>query len=157
MDLARPLEELQVLTPALVVAAQVAVADGDATVASGLLREFREKTLGVAALYRESQLAEAARAAAAIDERETLERLVADSEEWTLRDRLHVQTARATLAEMEGRIAEASTMYADLAERWRAYGAPFEEAHALAGVARCGGRVDPRASELFTSLGVVSP
>src|SRR5205823_1145325 len=59
--LARPIDELQALSPALVVAALAACVRGDAGAAGGFLEEFTEVTRDAAMEWRMSQLAEIVR------------------------------------------------------------------------------------------------
>jgi hypothetical protein len=69
--------------------------------------------------------------------------------------------ARAVLAEAAGDLAEASTLYAEAAERWEAFGNVPERAFALLGKGRCSVALArpsaemplARARELFASMG----
>jgi class 3 adenylate cyclase/tetratricopeptide (TPR) repeat protein len=70
--------------------------------------------------------------------------------------------ASALEAEHEGRLDQAARHFAEAASRWRAFGAPYEEAHALLGQGRCLvalGRGDEaaeplrRAARVFKRLG----
>jgi hypothetical protein len=84
------------------------------------------------------------------------ERLAAGAEPSVLRDRLLVDAARAMLAEARGG-PRAADMYAEVANRLRAFGDPYEEAMALLGHARLTGSEGSlvRARTLLEGLGVV--
>jgi class 3 adenylate cyclase/tetratricopeptide (TPR) repeat protein len=152
-------EDLQVLTPALVAAALVAASDGDAASARGFVEEFAEATRDAAAEYRESQLAPVCRVAVASDAVDVARRLFEESRGASLRDALHVRSARAILAEADG-AAEAADLYAGVAEAWNSFGNVLEEAVALLGVERllpqgdAAKLVGERARELLAGLGV---
>jgi len=73
-------------------------------------------------------------------------------------------SARAVLAEASGERMDASRLFAEAVDRWRAFGNPYELAHALAGQARCAigssgfALADSAAAEataMFSQLGVV--
>jgi tetratricopeptide (TPR) repeat protein len=143
----RPVEELQVLAPAR----------GDLTSAAAFLEEFAELTRGVAAQYRESNLAEVVRVCTRAGRNELAGRLVDESRGVVLRDRLNVVSARASVMEAGGDNAGAAEMFAEAAEGWRAFEDPFEEAQALLGVARTAADREEdraRAAELLAKLGV---
>jgi class 3 adenylate cyclase/tetratricopeptide (TPR) repeat protein len=133
---ARPVEEMQALAPALVAAAEMALVDGDRSAAAGYVKEFAEATHGVAALYRESQLAAVARVCAKVDELALLRRLVEESQGLIRRDELNLLSARGILAEAEGDGPSAAMLYAEVAEDWAAFGNPLEEAEARLGLSR---------------------
>jgi class 3 adenylate cyclase/tetratricopeptide (TPR) repeat protein len=157
LALARPVEELQALVPALLVAAELSIVDGDVATAADHLRELERVTRGVAAQYRESQLTAIVRACVEVGELELADRMANESDGVVLRDRINVLAARAVVFEAKGAAATAADAYADVAVRWQAFGDPFEEAQARMGRARC----DPmaltdrlRAEEILRSLGV---
>ncbi|MFL5767500.1 MAG: ATP-binding protein, partial [Actinomycetota bacterium] len=152
----RPVEELQVLAPGLVAAAEMSVARGDVSHAAAFLEEFAERTGGVAAQYRESSLAEVVRLCMRTGKKELARRLVDGSRGVVLRDRLNVLSATASLMEAEDDVDRAAERFAQAAEGWHAFEDPFEEAQALLGLARTaeektGERA--RAAELLAKLG----
>ena len=76
---------------------------------------------------------------------------------------VHAASSRAQLAEADHNHAIAGTLYQEAVDRWRAFGNPYESAHALAGRARClaalGNPADAaiaadEAASLFENLGV---
>jgi hypothetical protein len=156
LELARPVAELHALCPALAVAAELAIADGRRPDAAAYLEEFASVTRGVAAEYRESRLASAARCCVAAGVPSTAQRLVEESKGVVRRDRLNVLSARATLAEARGDVEDAAELYAEAAEGWRQFGNPLEEAEALLGRARCADEpaARRRAHDLLGRLGV---
>lgn len=159
--LARNVEELQALVPALVMGASVAAIGGDAGAARSLLEEFDSATLGVAEEYRGSKLAEVARTSVAIGASDLLARIVSTGDARSRRDSLQLEAAKAVLAEATGD-GDAAERYRSAAEGWRSFGVPYEEALARRGRARVmspsGTTEEPddqaRARELLTTLGV---
>jgi class 3 adenylate cyclase/tetratricopeptide (TPR) repeat protein len=131
-------EELSALAPALVAAAAVARADGEAERAVTWLEAFESVTMGVAPEYRAIELVRAVRVCIASGRSDVAERLVASVSPRLLRDKLRLDAAEAMLAEARGE-PEAAAAYADVADRLRAYGDPYEEAMALLGEARLTG------------------
>jgi tetratricopeptide (TPR) repeat protein len=137
VGLARRVDELHALAPALALAAETAVARGDDGEASRYLHEFADETSGVAVEYRESQLPAIARACAATGETRLLERMLEASAGVARRGRLAIAAARAVAVEAAGNRAEAATMYARSAADWHDFGNVVEELEALLGERRC--------------------
>jgi len=161
LELAKPLGELQVLAPALMVAAQLTLADQEFERAVGYLKDFAETTRNVAETYRESLLAHVARLAVAVGEVGLAVDLVEESGGRTPREDLNLRSAAATVAEAREEFEVAERGHADVAEGWRSYGNPFELAMSLLGRARCAdrlGRADAttghEASEILRALGI---
>ena len=160
---ARPMEEVQVLSAALTGCAEFAIAAGDLDGALGFLIEFEQATRDVAAEYRESRLAEVARACVACADVDLAIRMVDRSSGNTKRDRLNLDAAAAIVEEAGGDIAAAAERYAACAEAWAEYGHQFERAHSFAGAARClvksgydASYAAGQATELFDGLGVTA-
>ena len=151
---AREVEELQVLAPALALAAQAALAAGDAAKAAVLAGEFETVTRGKAAMYRSESAVAMVRVALAAGAPEIADDLVARSEPVTMRDDLFVDAAAALVREAGG--AAEPEVWADLERRWHDYGNVFEEAHAALALGRAAG--DPAAAArgraLLDGLGV---
>jgi hypothetical protein len=148
VGLARRVEELHALAPALVAAAATTSLDGQRERTRGFLREFEEVTRAVAAEYRGSLLARAVRLSIASDSADLAETLIEGCAVTVLRDRLQLLAAQAALRESRGE-AEAASTYLDVAGRWDEFGEPYEEAVARLGLARCleASRPDEAASE----------
>jgi hypothetical protein len=142
LALARPVEELHVLAPALAVAAHLHLAAGRTDEAREHLEEFATVTRGVASEYRESLLAPVVRDCVRARALDLARGLVAESVGAVRRDTLHLASARAAIAEADGETAGAGEAYAAAAADWRASGYPFEAFEALRGLARC----DPSAT-----------
>jgi class 3 adenylate cyclase/tetratricopeptide (TPR) repeat protein len=159
--LARNVEELQALVPALVMGATVAASRGDPVTARSLIDEFDSATRGVAQEYRGSKLAEVARTSVAVGAQDLLQRIASMTEARSTRDALQLETAEAVLAEARG-AADAEERYRRAAEGWRSFGVPYEEALARLGRTRValasGNAPDPddekRAQALLASLGI---
>jgi hypothetical protein len=124
---AREVEELQVLAPALALAALVTLA-GAMPPGPRRSREFETVTRGKASMYRSESAVAVARLALAAGVPEVADDLVARSEPVTMRDKLFVDTAAAVVRESEGAVEP--EVWADLERRWHAYGNVYEEAHA---------------------------
>lgn len=122
------------------------------------LEAFESLTDGVAPEYRAVELVRAVRLCLEAGRPDIAERLVASGDPQVLRDRLRLETARALLAEAHSEPGAAEA-FARVAERLRAYGAPFDEAMMLLGHARIIGDEDSRkrARELLDRLGVGLP
>ena len=109
MELVRPIGELHVFAPALLVSALVSAAAGDREAAAGYLEEFAEVTAEAATEYRQSQLADVARLAVGVDRVELAAGMVDRGEGVGLRGTLNLLSARATVAEARGQVAVAAT------------------------------------------------
>jgi class 3 adenylate cyclase/tetratricopeptide (TPR) repeat protein len=166
LSVARSLEELNELVATLILAASLAVEDGDARRAAELLREFQLTTEGVASYYRESHLAQVVRVCLACGERDLADDLVANAKGLLLRDRRSIVAARPLVAESGGEFDAAERQYDEAAESWRAYDWPYEEAMALLGRARCleslgrkkeAGAARARGAQILVALGCPSP
>jgi class 3 adenylate cyclase len=155
------INEAQAISPALIAEAAIRLASGDAETAAARLRE-----LDPGMIENTAPLTEAARMLAAVGELGHLERLVDGI--WTGPTRLVATraTAMAVLAQARGSHGHAHDLHAEAAEQWRAYGSPYEEAHALAGMAQAlratgnaaaAEQLDGRAAAAFSRLGVVAP
>jgi hypothetical protein len=154
VERARRVEDLQVLAPALVLAARGAVTSGDTGRALALLKEFDEATTDRASMYRSAHAPEVVRLLIGAGEVELARSVVERSGVVTMRDGVFVDTAAALLHAVEGE-RDPDTWRA-LEERWRAYGDPLEEALAAREVGRTDGDTDAtkRADALLESLGV---
>ncbi len=137
LPLARTIEDLQILAPALISAALVEVASGAHDEALARLREFDELTEGGPAEYREIQSAEVARVAIAAGDQTVAARIVGERAVHSPRVQLAVASGRALLAEAAGDVGPAEVAFAEAAAGWEAFGVPLEVGHALAGRARC--------------------
>jgi hypothetical protein len=146
-----------------VAAAIVADAQGDGTHALEHVREFEDTTRDGPTEYRELQSPEVIRLCLARGDIELAAQVLGDRPVHVARTRHAVLTGKALFAEANADLDVAVRLFADAAEAWASYGAPFERAHALDGWARCleklgriDGRADARgdAAKLFADLGV---
>jgi class 3 adenylate cyclase/tetratricopeptide (TPR) repeat protein len=133
---ARDASDPQVLSPALVVAAQVAVAQGERGRAVELLDEM-ERATREHPFWTLLYLADAARAASAAGDLGPVERLIAAMPAGPRRHDLGMLTARAVTAEHAGRHEEAAGLYAEASAAWADYGHVVERALADLGAGRC--------------------
>jgi class 3 adenylate cyclase/tetratricopeptide (TPR) repeat protein len=134
LERARHVEDLQVLAPALVLAARGAATSGDTGRALALLKEFDEATADRASMYRSALSPSVARLMIQTGEIELARGLVERSTAVTMRDGVFVDTAAAAVHEAEGE-RDAET-WRQLEARWHTYGSPFEEALAALSVGR---------------------
>jgi class 3 adenylate cyclase/tetratricopeptide (TPR) repeat protein len=164
IELARPIGELQAMSPALIAAALISWALRDREAVGRYLEEFAEITRDAAREWRLSQLAEVVRLAIDSGRLDLAAELVAeDDTHATLRGSVNLVSARAEVAEARGEAEEAASGYDEAVRRWNAYGNPWEEAFALLGRARCARDAASvtadvtRAHALFASLGAPLP
>jgi class 3 adenylate cyclase/tetratricopeptide (TPR) repeat protein len=156
---ARKIEDPQILAPAQVVAALIEHMKGNASGAISLIEEFDTVT-PLTSMHRPSSIHEAVRLCAAVGALDLAERLVEGMQSALVRHRHGFATARATLAEAQGRVEQAVELYGQAAQGWAEYGFVLERALALLGAGRCGlalGQVDAKgalaaARELFAQL-----
>ena len=142
---ARAIGELHALGPALEVAAMIALANGDRGGASSYLHEWDDVTRDVSAIYREDGLDDAARTAVALGDVQTASSMTPTAGS-TTRGRCAIATAEAVVAEARGDDERAFEGYGAAAGAWARFGAPYEQALALAGRARCARSLGRRAS-----------
>ena len=141
-------------------AAQHVLAAGRPKLAETLLRELTE-VQGAHRTLSYGLLPELVRCALASSGPELAARLTGDFEPSTPMREHALVAARAVLAEAAGDLAEASTLYAETAERWLEFGNVPERAYALLGHGRCLVALRPpaaevplaQARELFASMG----
>ncbi|MET0479226.1 MAG: hypothetical protein ABW222_14880, partial [Actinomycetota bacterium] len=136
---ARAIDDLQLLVPALAVAAAVEQAAGDHTAARGLLQEVQRLVgdRGGGRWYLGQYVAELVRVCLALGDRGTAEALAAQAHDGVARNRHGLLTARAALAEADGALDQAAQRYDEAAARWADYGHQLERARALLGAGRC--------------------
>jgi len=134
---ARGAGDLQVLVPALVLAAMVTAATGNHRDAATLVREVESVTQIGAAPYRARYLPELVAIALASDAADVAEALLATDYKDTGRIGHAVVAARAVRAEASGEAAEALALYEDSAARWADHGFALGRAESLFGAGRC--------------------
>jgi class 3 adenylate cyclase/tetratricopeptide (TPR) repeat protein len=138
---AREIADLQVLVPALAVAALAGQASGNQPAALELAAEYET---AVRARPGEAGwhwgwwfLADLVRVCVAAGELDRAAALAGDAQPTVLRHRLSVLAARAVLAEARGEHHQAAARYAKAADGWQAYGHLLEHGQALLGLGRC--------------------
>ncbi len=161
VPIAREIADPQVVVPAFVAAALVAVSEGRAHEAGRLLEDLDQITEVAIDWYREEFSADLLRICAAIGNIPLGQRLLERAEAFALRHRLSLLSARAALKEALGEVDEALRFHEEAVERWTEYGHVLETGIALLGAGRCliglgrPGAPDRlhRARELFEGLG----
>ena len=139
---AREIDDLQLLVPALTVAAAVEQAAGQHTAARTLVQEV----LGVVGdrgggrWYLGQQIAELVRVCLAVGQRAEAEALAGLANDSVARNQHGLLSARAALAEADGVPEEAALRYDDAAACWTRYSHQLEQAQALLGA---GGSCSP--------------
>ena len=163
LPVARQIEDLQVLAPALMVAVVAHSAAGDDAAMLAHATEFDSTTAEGPSEYRETYLPEVVRALLAAGEIDAAADIVGDRPVHVRRTMLSVATSRALLAEADGDLDAAERGFRDLVPGWQAWGGRFELAHAHAGVARtlrAAGRLEDvaepeaEAAAAFSQLGI---
>jgi hypothetical protein len=161
LPVAREIGDAQVFVPALVSAALILVAHGDAEAAAALVEELEESASEVE-WYRAHHLTDLVRVCLAAGRRELAWSLVNGTAETAVRRRLSVQTSRALLAAAEGPSSpDMAAMFSEAAAGWEAYGNVVEQGLALLEAGRClqtsdaaqAGLLLGRARALFEGLG----
>ena len=149
--------ELHALAPALVTAAQIAIAHGDVGAAGSSIERFERTTAGLAPEYRAADVVRAVRTATTAGRLDVAERLVAQTETRVPRDQIRLRAAAAIVAEARGDVGAADA-YAEAADALLGYGDPYEEALARHAHARRTGddASRKRAEELFGRLRVTA-
>ncbi|MFL5791373.1 MAG: ATP-binding protein [Actinomycetota bacterium] len=148
---ARNAGELQVLAPALALAAE---ASADPANAISALEEWDAATVGHAAMYRSDVAPGVIRTALNAGAADLAAELVARCERVTMRDHIFVDTAAALVHDATGDADAAA--WADLEQRWRTYGNRYEQALAARTFGGLTGDDEAiaRAADLLNDLGV---
>ncbi len=160
---ARAAADLQLLVPALAVAAEVALRSGDADAARGFVHELLDATRDRSDRHRALFLPDLTRVCAAVDALD-LARELADGLTVELgRTGCSRVAAAAFLAEADGRHPEALALHEEAAARWDSFGSPTGKADALLGQGRCllalgrdGTAPLTEARELLASMGAAA-
>ena len=143
------IREAQVLVPAWVATALVAIHQDRARDAIEIVEELDRETEVSLAWYRENFLADLVRVCVASDALPLARRLVERSRPTARRHHLSMLSASAAIAEASGDVAEAAGRYEQAVEGWRNYGHQVETALALLGAGRCLDRLaDARSADL---------
>ena len=133
---ARRTGEQQMLALASTVAARIALARGDRALARAYIVEFEEATRGLVATYRATNATSAVRVCFDLGDAD-LARRIGRLDVTTPLEQLYADAANAMVSEMDGDTERAASRYANVQERWRAYGCTFEAAAAALGRGRC--------------------
>jgi class 3 adenylate cyclase/tetratricopeptide (TPR) repeat protein len=134
---ARDVGDLQVLVPALVAAAKLAVARDDLSHAAKLAREFEEATQTGAPNYRARYLPEFVSIALAAGDPELAATFLQTEYTASGRTAHSVTAARALIAEGTGDLDGALALHEEAASRWAEHGFVLGRAESLLGVGRC--------------------
>jgi hypothetical protein len=162
VTLAEGTRELQSQAPALGYAIEHAAATDDPDTAISTIARLEELTVDTIPVYRAGESTVVARCAMWAGRIDVARRFVEPLHDLpTMRERLYTDAALAVLEEADGDPEAALVAYTEVAERWRAYEHPWEEAHAELGAARVATRLgrpadahQVRANEIFSSLGI---
>ena len=119
------------------VAAATACAHADPSAARRLLEELPDTLDSSFAYYRVCDLPQMLRTAHSTGPLELAERLTVWIEPRLPGQRCARTYGDALLAEAHGEYETAAAGFADAASRWRDFGVPYEEGHALLGQGRC--------------------
>ena len=159
------IRDAQVLVPAEVAAALVAVREGRGQDAIRIVEELERESEVSLAWYRENFLADLVRVCAATGGVPLARRLIDGARVTAQRHDLSLLSARATLEETLGNLEAAADLYEQAVEGWTRYGHQLETGIALLGASRCRsglgapepGDHDRRAEEIFAALGAAPP
>ncbi len=136
---ARAIDDLQLLVPALTVAAAVEQAAGEHPAARRLVEEVQRVVgdRGGGRWYLGQHIADLVRVCVALGQRGTGKSLAAQAHDGVARNRHALLAAQAALAEADGALDQAASRYDEAAARWADYGHRLERARALLGAGRC--------------------
>ena len=134
LPVARQIGDLQVLAPALLVAALVAE---QPALARERLQDLHDTTHDGPSEYREVLLPEAVRRCLWAGDPELAAAMFEEMAMHEPRAEKAVATCLAALAEHRGDAEQAAKGYEELGRGWADHSMPFEQGHALAGLARC--------------------
>jgi len=159
------IRDAQILVPAEVAAALVAVREGRGQDAIRIVEELERETEVSLDWYRENFLADLVRVCAATGAEPLARRLIDGAKVTARRHELSLLSARAAMDEALGRLDTATTLYEQAVEGWTGYGHQLETGIALLGASRCRAGLgdagphdlDRRAEEIFTALGASPP
>jgi hypothetical protein len=154
------IRDAQVLVPAWVARALVAIHQDRTQDAIEIVEELDRETEVSLAWYRENFLADLVRVCVASDALPLARRLVERSRPTARRHRLSMLSASAAIAEASGDVREAAGRYEEAVEGWRDYGHQVETGLALLGEGRCLERLGnarsadlrARAEQIFAGL-----
>ena len=155
------IRDAQVLVPAWVATALVAIHQGRKRDAIAIIEELDRESEVSLAWYRENFLADLVRICAASDDLALARQLVDRSHPTAKRHQLSLLSAMAALEEAVGDVGEAAGLYERAVEGWSDYGHQVETGLALLGAARCLEKLGDvrwtdrgaRAEEIFGGLG----
>jgi len=136
IGLARDIEDLQVLVPALAVTALVEQAQGRTRQAVALIDELDHLTKEHHG-WRARCMPTAVRVLILADEVDEAHEFLSEMDVSAARDRHSVLTGKAIVTEAKGRLEDARGLYSQAAQRWADYGSVLEEGQAYLGLARC--------------------
>ena len=132
----REIQDLQLVSAALVISARIEIARGDPSAAVALLDECFSVTEGKTPMFRALYLTDAVRLLIATGNVEKARDWAAGSIGPGLRNEISVATADAMLAEVDGDHEGALGQYEAVAADWADFGFVLEQALALYGAAR---------------------
>jgi tetratricopeptide (TPR) repeat protein len=155
------IRDAQVLVPAWVAMALVAIHQGRTQDALAIVEELDRESEVSLAWYRENFLADLVRICAACDDLGLARRLVDRCRSTARRHELSGLSAKAAIHEASRDVAEAASLYERAVEGWTDYGHQVETGLALLGAARCldamgdarSAERRARAGEIFEGLG----
>jgi class 3 adenylate cyclase/tetratricopeptide (TPR) repeat protein len=134
---AREIGDLQVLVPALSVAARIKQHTGDLSAAQRLVEEFDHATSGHDSWDRANYLPEFIRVCVAAGHHPLGQHLLNTTNATAIRHRHGLVTGRAILAEGQQDLQAAVRLYREAVKGWTTYGHILEKGQALLGVGRC--------------------
>jgi class 3 adenylate cyclase/tetratricopeptide (TPR) repeat protein len=158
---AMQIRDAQVLVPAWVATALVAIHQDRKRDAIVIIEELDRETEVSLTWYRENFLADLVRVCAASDALALARRQIDRSRPTAKRHQLSLLSAMAALEEAAGHVGDAAGLYERAIEGWSDYGHQVETGLALLGAARCYKKLDDarstdrsaRAEEIFGGLG----
>ena len=133
----RVLSDPQAVGPALVTAALIEMDSGDVSRSLSLVEELESMSRAWPVWWRAQFLPDAVRLVADAGRLDLAERLVAGFVPSFAREHHALTTAKAAIAEAQGKLDDAAELYADAAAAWGDFGFVLERGLALVGRGRC--------------------
>jgi tetratricopeptide (TPR) repeat protein len=160
---AMQIRDAQVLVPAWVATALVAIHQDRKGDAIDIIEELDRETEVSLSWYRENFLADLVRICVASGAGDFARRMIERSHPTANRHNLSLLSATAALDEASGEVEQAAAVYEQAAEAWQDYGHQVETGLALLGAGRCLERLGDarsvdlraRAEQIFGGLGAV--
>ena len=132
----REIADIQLLAPALVIAARIELASGDRAAARSTLAEYTAVTTDTSPVYRAFTMPDSVRLLTELGDLEAAAALAEGSRAPARKSELGSMAAEAILSEARGDLETAVQQYQEVADGWQGFGHVLEEGMARYGLGR---------------------